>query len=238
MSLPMPSSKRCTADTLWSPVRTSGAPDSDTSWAPSDWNVMQASAIRNSITGRKPPALRRIMSSVQPLGLPFSSRIGSQDVTPWTVPSPSTAIPTRTRGSMASVTPPSVNPSSGVRLPRSQLAETSRTWRMIAGLSSARVTMRKEMPSFAARLRAVRTSCHFLPRNSSPGRSTMVSSATWTRLAPTASAVSPVTENHAGTRPSRSQYAANSRGAARRKAGEPTGSPITIATPLCRRKAT
>ncbi len=196
---------------------------------------MQASAIRNSITGRKPPALRRIMSSVHPRGLPLPSRTGSQDVTPWTVPSASTAMPTRTRGSMASVTPPSVNPSSGVRLPRSQPADTSRTWRMIAGLSSASVTMRNVMPSFAARLRAVRTSCHFLPRNSSPGRSTRVSSATWTRIAPTASEVAAVTENHAGTRPSRAQCAANAAGAARCQSVEPTGSPTAIATPAWRR---
>jgi hypothetical protein len=231
MSLPMPSSTRCTTVALCSPERTSGAPDSDTSRAPSDWNVMQASAIRNSITGRKPPALRRIMSRVHPRGLPLSSRIGSHDVTPWTVPSASTAMPTRTRGSMASVTPPSVNPSSGVRLPRSQPADTSRTCRMIDGLSSARVTMRNVMPSLAARLRAVRMSCHFLPRNSRPGRSTMVSSATCTRLVPTASAVVAVTENHAGTRPSRSQWAANALGASRCQSVEPTGSPTAIATP-------
>lgn len=113
--------------TLPSSDRTNGAPDSDTSFAPSAWKAMHASAIRNSITGLKPSALRRIMSSVQPRGLPFSSRIGSHDVTPWTVPSASTAMPTRTLGSMASSTPPSVKPSSGVRLPRSQLAEISRT---------------------------------------------------------------------------------------------------------------
>ena len=127
ISLPSTSSTRWIGLTVPFSDRTSGAPDSDTRSAPSDWNVTHASAIRNSTTGRNPSALRRIMSSVQPRGLPFSSRIGSHDVTPWTVPSASTAMPTRTLGSMASLTPPRVKPSSGVRLPFSHAVEISRT---------------------------------------------------------------------------------------------------------------
>jgi hypothetical protein len=235
ITLPMRSSTRWIAGTLpWS-ERTRGAPDSDTNRAPSAWKVRHASAIRNSTTGRKPSALRRIMSRVQARGLPLSSRTGSHEVTPWTVPASSTAMPTRTRGSMASSTPPSVKPSSGVRLPRSQLAEISLTWFFVDWSASASVTIRNVMPSLVARLRAVRMSCHFLPRNARSGRSTMVSSATWTRFAPTASAVVADTENQAGTRPSRSQCAANTAGAVRCQSVEPTGSPSTIATPACRR---
>ena len=106
---------------------------------------------------------------------------------------------------------------------------------MTAGDSSASVTMRNSMPSLVARLRAVRMSCHFLPRNSRPGRSTSVSSATCTRRVPTASAVAAPTENQAGTRRFGAQCAANSAGALRAHAVEPTGSPSTIATPACRR---
>ncbi len=197
--------------------------------------------MRNSTTGRNPLWRRRMTSRVQPRICPCAPYTGSQDVTPWMVPSGSWARPTRTWGSSASSMPPRVKPISGSPLSPVHSRETARTCSTSAGDSSARVTRRKEMFSLAARFSAERTSCQDLPRNCSSGRSTMVSSATWTCCQPRLAAactVGGVTENRAGTAPARSAIRANSATAAVRVAAGPTGSPTAIMTPACRWYAT
>ena len=73
-----------------------------------------------------------------------------------------------------------------------------------AGHLGERPEARRWMPSLAAWLRAVRTSCQALPTKSSVGRSITASSATWRLCHPRARAwceASEVTVNRHGTRP-------------------------------------
>ena len=105
-------------------------------------------------------------------------------MTPCTCPSASSARPTRTCGSSASSTPPRVKPISGSALSPTHSSEMARTCATSDHRSSASVTMRNVMPCLPALLSADRTSCQDLPRNCRSGRSTRVSSATWTRCQP------------------------------------------------------
>ena len=104
----------------------------------------------------------RIKSSVQPMMRP-SRHVGSQLVTPSTVPSASIAYRMRTRGSCSSSTPPSVNFISGSALSCAHCSEISSICSRMSFGASLKVDITSLMPERFALLMAVRMSCHFLP---------------------------------------------------------------------------
>ena len=140
----------------------------------------------------------------------------------------------RISGSRACSTVPSVKPISGKGFSSAQPRETSRICARSSSDTSSIATLRISIPSRAAWLRAVLTSCQVLPRNSKPANEITASSPICrVRHCGTAAVPELVGDRVPAHRPAR--VAGRICGtpppqSAHRSAG-PTGSPSTIATP-------